>query len=342
MSNKLTTPAHLIESLLAAARYHKIDLEAVFKGADLNFELYTSDLTNAKDPRIKLTHIGPLLRSLWSMLEDEASGFLSRPFKIGTFSMMCHAIISSGNLRRALLRSGKFIHLLSDEVKLELIESGDEAQLAIDYKNPHKLDEVFFVTSLFVIWIRLSCWLIQKPILLNRIEFTFDEPEYSDEYAQMFPCRHVFSSERNLVVFDRKNLALEIQQDPSELSSFLLNAPESLLTQFRSDDSLTAQVKRLLLKQREGVDELANLTFEEVSDVLCTTTHTLRRRLKDEGNSFQEIKDSIRKDYAIDMLSNSDFSVLELSNRLGFSEPAAFNRAFKKWTGKTPGSFKGK
>jgi len=326
--------ATLLESLLAGAHFHNVNLTRVFEDAGLDPNILK------ENDRLHLDCVGPLLRSLWLEMGDEASGFLTRPFKLGVFSMMCHALITSGNLRRGLLRSARFIELLSDDLSLELKETGVEAHFIIHYRNPHNLDQTFFVTSLFVIWIRLSCWLIDQPIMLERIQFEFSKPAYSDEFSLMFPCRHSFSQSSNRVVFNNRLLSIPINQDSETLNTFLHNAPESLLTQFRSDNSLTAQIKRLLLHRKGMQTELENMSFELVSLELNMTTHTLRRRIKAEGNSFQEIKDSIRRDRAMMLLDNPALALNDISIDLGFSEPAAFNRAFKKWTGLTPGSFR--
>jgi AraC-like DNA-binding protein len=82
------------------------------------------------------------------------------------------------------------------------------------------------------------------------------------------------------------------------------------------------------------------MNFELVSAELNMTTHTLRRRLKDEGHSFQDIKDSIRRDRAMILLDNPALALQDIAIKLRFSEPAAFNRAFKKWTGLTPGVYR--
>lgn len=345
MERKHSVPIDLLRAMLVAAERHRVEVPLLLQDAGLaHLEAKISDLEN--QDRIGLEDLGALLRSLWQELGDEASGFLTRPLKIGTFGMMCHALITSGNLRRALLRSGRYISLLTDDLTLELVESGTEAKLLIHYDNPHGLDESFFITSIFVIWIRLACWMIDQPMLLERINFRFDAPRYQDEFAMMFPCHHAFSQNENSVVFNRRLLALPIQQNPETLIPFLGHAPESLLTQFRADDSLSAQVKRMLLpasgeesgqSAQSGID---NLSFDEVSANLNMTTHTLRRRLKEEGNSFQEIKDSLRRDQALRLLQRSEKSVHEIADILGFSESAAFNRAFKKWTGKTPGAYR--
>ncbi len=324
----------LLESLLAGAHFHHANLKLVFEQAGLDPHILEDH------NRLHLDQVGPLLRSLWLEMGDEASGFLSRPLKLGVFSMMCHALITSGNLRRGLLRSARFIELLSDDLSLELKETGDEAHFIIHYTNPHNLDQTFFVTSLFVIWIRLSCWLIEQPMMLERIQFKFPKPAYSEEFSLMFPCRHSFSQSSNRVVFNKRLLSIPIQQDSETLTTFLHNAPESLLTQFRSDISLTAQIRRLLLHRNGMQTEIENMSFESVSSELNMTTHTLRRRLKDEGNSFQEIKDSIRRDRAMELLDKPTLMLHDIAVQLGFSEPAAFNRAFKKWTGLTPGQYR--
>lgn len=339
MERKHSVPVQLIRSLLVAAKAQRLDIEALLCDAGLShLELVLSgDLT---EQRVGLEDLGVLLRALWLELGDEASGFLSRPLKIGTFGMMCHALITSGNLRRALLRSARYLGLMTDDLRLELVESGSEAKLLIHYQNPNEMDESFFITSIFVIWIRLSCWMIDQPMLLERINFRFSKPDYHDEFSLMFPCRHHFSQTENSVVFSRHLLALPIKQSSEQLTAFLSHAPESLLTQFRADDSMSGQVKRLLLEPRDEQLEIENLSFEEVSEMMHMTTHTLRRRLKEEGNSFQEIKDSLRRDRALQLLEQADLSIQEIGEVLGFSEPAAFSRAFKKWTGLSPASYR--
>lgn len=341
MSLNRSVSSALLESLFAGAQRQQVDVLKILQELGLHeLQAVLEAKQSAQEVRVDLDELGPLLRFLWREMGDEASGFLQRPLKIGMFSMMCHAIITSGNLRRALIRSARFLCLLTDDLSIELEESGDEARLNIFYANPHDLDSVFFITSIFVIWIRLSCWLIQRTLLLDRIEFAFPEPSYSDEFDLMFPCRHKFSQPVNRVIFSKKFLALPIAQDSETLTSFLHHAPESLLTQYRADNSMSAEIKRLLFHRNGLKMELENLGFEEVAHEMNMTTHTIRRRLKEEGNSFQEIKDSIRREQAMVLLENSSLSLQEISEHLGFSETAAFNRAFKKWTGMTPGVYR--
>ena len=340
MSRNLSIPISLVDSFFHAAKRKGVDLKPVFSSAGLDYESFLKELAHDPLTRLDLKYVDPLFHSLWSTLGDEASGFVARPLRIGTFSMMCHAIITASSLRHALLRGSKFISLFGDELSIDLNEGEEEAYIDVGFKNCLEYDEVFFVTSLYIIWIRLSCWLIERPILLERIEFRFDRPIFHEEYKLMFPCRSEFSSKLNRVVFKKKYLDLPVVQDTVSLVPFLKNAPGSLLTQFRSDDSVTAQIKRILLNRKEGGLELDNLGFDSVANELHMTTHTVRRRLKAEGSTYKEIKESIRRDQALVLLSKPNLSINDVAHLLGFSEAAAFNRAFKKWTGITPGAYR--
>ena len=347
MKRQHSVPIQLIQSLIVAPRSKGVDIPLVCNMAGLSDWAALIE-AGAPDTRFPLDELGGFLITLWRHMEDESGGFLSEPLKLGTFSMMCNALISAGNLRRGLLRSSRYISLMSDDLKLELEEAGDEARLIFEWQNVVKDDEVFFVTSMFIIWIRLSCWMIDRPILLDRVEFKFSKPSYADEFGLMFPCRHAFSQNRNLFAFNKRMLSMRIKQDPHTLIDFLNHAPQSLLTQFRADDSVTAHVKRLLIDRRKDDSTerdtpflvISLPSFEEVAEALHSTTHTLRRRLKDEGHSFQEIKDSVRRETALDLLNNSELSVQDIAEQLGFSEAAAFIRAFKKWTGIAPAAYR--
>jgi len=332
-----SVPYSLVDSLLVAPIARGVDLVAVCEEAGLP---HWKPLVAGGDvdARFPLDELGVFLITLWRHMGDEAGGFLSHPLRLGTFSMMCHALISAGNLRRALLRSARYLSLMTDDLRLTLEEEGDEARFVFEFINPLSDDEVFFITSMFIIWIRLSCWLIDRPVLLDRVEFSFLEPGYSDEFGLMFPCRHAFGCRRNLFAFNKRLLAVPIKQDPHSLVDFLNHAPQSLLTQFRTDESVAAQVKRLLINGDSL--QVEALGFEDVAERLSFTPHTLRRRLKEEAHSYQEIKDSVRRERALYMLTTTEQSVQEISDALGFSEAAAFIRAFKKWTGQNPAAYR--
>lgn len=326
--------------LAAAIRAQLAGAEAA--GLDCRQLLLDSDIDPERldepDHRIPRERAANLLRREWDLLGDESGGYLARPWLPGTFAMMGHACISCPNLRRALLRSGRFVAMVSDDLRIKLVEDGEEARLIFHHGNDKGLPNQVFVESLALIWLRFFSWLIDRTILLERVHLAFPPSAYNEDYSDMFPCRHYFNQSETCLVFSTRYLQLPLVRDEQQLSEFLSRAPECLLAQYKSDHSYTGRIRRML-QQQNGIE---NLSLDDVAERLFTSPQTLRRRLKDEGNSWQDIKDSVRRDMAVYQLKKQETAVAEIAERLGFSEPSAFNRAFKKWTGLAPGAYREK
>ena len=126
-------------------------------------------------------------------------------------------------------------------------------------------------------------------------------------------------------------------RDEKALEEFLKLAPyymviEPLLSIF----SITHRIRGIL-----GDDFRQEMpSFEGLTVLLNMSARTLRRRLDKEGTSYQRIKDNARRDVAISMLSRDRLTVSEVAEQVGFSDPSAFHRSFKKWTGESPGSYR--
>jgi AraC-like DNA-binding protein len=127
-----------------------------------------------------------------------------------------------------------------------------------------------------------------------------------------------------------------VVQDERSIKEFLRTAPENIVTKYKNGSSVSARIRRRLRQRLPG--EVPD--FDTLAAELNMTAATLRRRLHEEGATYQGIKDQLRRDLAISYLSDSDRSVVDIALELGFSERSAFHRAFQKWTGASPGEFR--
>jgi AraC-like DNA-binding protein len=152
-----------------------------------------------------------------------------------------------------------------------------------------------------------------------------------------FPCPVRYGQEANTITFSARHLDAEVIRDERQLNEFLKLAPYHIVIEpLASISSITHRIREIL-----GSDFREELpSFDELTRLLNMSARTLRRRLEKEGTSYQRIKDNARRDLAISLLSRERMTVSNVAEQVGFSDPSAFHRSFKKWTGQSPGSYR--
>jgi AraC-like DNA-binding protein len=149
----------------------------------------------------------------------------------------------------------------------------------------------------------------------------------------MYPCEALFDQQINTLVFDAKYLTLPVVQTPKALRFYLRRAPLDWFSRQVYGQVFTQKVINLLTQN------LAS-SMGDIAKKCHVTTRTLRRKLADERTQFTILKDNLRRDTAIHLLSQTNSPIAEISRYLGFSESAAFSRAFTIWTGVSPKQYR--
>jgi AraC-like DNA-binding protein len=178
--------------------------------------------------------------------------------------------------------------------------------------------------------------------VVNRDDFSpssvdFTHPPMADKslYEDYFQCEVTFNSSFNGIHVESHMLQVPLRRSDPETHKMLVAHAESLLTQ-QSFSSPLEVIKDYVIKTLPNhVPEI-----DEVAQHLGLSVRSTQRKLQEYGTSFSQVLDAIRKELAITYLQQTQNSVLYISERLGFSEQSAFQRAFKRWTGSTPRQYR--
>jgi AraC-like DNA-binding protein len=319
-----------VASALQSVRGADLDADELLANVGLS-----SSLLQVPQARVSAKHYGALWRAIAAALDDEFFGQDSRRMKVGTFAMLCHSVLNCKTLGQALDRSLRFYALILDDISGTAERDAKEARIVL-HEAPGVSQRVFAHELLLMLLYGVSCWLVGRRIPILRTEFSYAEPAHSAEYRLMYCADLRFNRPHTLLAFEASYLDLPVVQNERSAKEFLRTAPESILLKYKNGSSLTARVRRRLRQFLPG----SVPDFEQLADEMSMTPATMRRRLHEEGESYQSIKDQLRRDLAISYLSHSKRSVMDIALELGFSERSAFHRAFRKWTGASPGEFR--
>jgi len=171
----------------------------------------------------------------------------------------------------------------------------------------------------------------------SEIHVTHKAPAYRAEYERVFEMPVIFESDRNaLLMKDASFLSLPIPNSSRYVFGVFAARADALLAELQASSTVRGRVESLLMP----VLHKGDASMDAVAEKMAMSRQTLFRRLKDENTTFEKVLDDLRHKLALDYLGAKKVSVNEAAYLVGFSDPAAFSRAFKRWTGKSPRDWK--
>lgn len=167
------------------------------------------------------------------------------------------------------------------------------------------------------------------------VRFRHAQPENLTEHRRIFRAPLRFAQPANQLVISRALLDRPLIKSDPGLSAMLDRCLRAALERIPPVTTLSGRVRHLL-----AIDLTGNVGVESVAQKLHMSRRTLHRQLADEGTSFRQLLDDLRRELATRYLSEPRMATATVAFLVGFSEPSAFHRAFKRWYGTTPAEYR--
>jgi AraC-like DNA-binding protein len=295
----------------------------------------TPELLAQSDARVTALQMEWMSEAAMRELDDEALGWFSRRLPWGSYGMLVRASLSAPTLGVALARWCRHHGLLTEDIHLHISQSQGMASLQLtEHRDLGALQELA-VVSVLRNALGVACWLTDSRIPLVQTTLRFAPPRHADSYRVLFDGPTHFNAPGHSLQFDAGYLNLPVRRDEAALQRMLQRALLLTVRPYRRDRLLVEKVRQTLAEQPE-----LGRHAEDLAARLNLSARTLHRQLKEEGASLQQLKDTVRRDLASDLLLRTQRPIKQIAAEVGFQNEKSFMRAFKGWTGQSPEEFR--
>ncbi len=233
-------------------------------------------------------------------------------------------------------RSERYFKLLSDTYVFK-VEKGNEISKVYLYRDAHRRglelsNEATF--SATVVVLQAMC---EKAIFPVSVAFKHDPPKKLDDYHKAFRCPILFNQSHNIIAYKTEDLNLRTAKADISINKFLVERVEEETKGIEiNTNKLITDIQQLIEDALpSGIPSVAQL-----AEILGMSARTFTRRLSEHGVTFRDLIQQKQEERAKILLKQVTVNMAQIAFETGFSEQSAFNRAFKRWTGKTPIEFR--
>lgn len=309
------------------------------QGGDVNQLLGSVGLKPLADmaqARISVAKFYELTLAIEQALQDEMLGFLSSPVPLGSIEKLMGICIKLPTLGDVLAGYSDFYSLFNQGQGVLAAEyCNGHTRLTVTPANEFQRRSPYFNQRLLLTSYKTCCWLGKTRFHLKEVCFSFPAMQDKQEFNFVFDCSQIKEGEQSYIEFATDVRSLPLLRGVDEVTDLTKNYSFYTLL-WPSFDSLSARIRDLI-----GNDITAGFpSFDKVAEGLGVSPQTLSRRLQESGISYQAIKDAIRRDAAIALLANRNYSIKQIAYQVGFKESGSFSKAFKGWLGVSPSEYR--
>jgi AraC-like DNA-binding protein len=327
-------PARAAAKILDAARARGVAAGELCAAAGLA-------VTTLDDPetRIPFASVVALYEQGARLTGDSAFGLhVGEQSSPAMFDVLGYVTMNSPTFGEALARlvryqrvwtEGALFHLTIDQRTARLVY---EYQIG-DYGRGERHQDCEGTLAIVVSGIRAVAGAGWRP---HEVWFEHASPEDTSEHRRIFDAPLRFGQPGNALLMDRSIVDLPIASADPRLVAVLERHAEELLARLPSCGGFVDAVRQAAGEAMTGGEP----ELGAIARRLGLSTRTLQRRLEEHGTSLQDLLEEMRRDLAIRYLAQPDITISAVAYLLGFSEPSTFHRAFRRWTGTTPGDYR--
>jgi AraC-like DNA-binding protein len=328
-----TVPVYYVRGLIHAAQQGGLATSALLVAADLSDDAALPGLRH-----VRVQQFSKLYAEVARLLDDEMLGLQAIPVHTGFTEVLCRACLGTETLLNALEVFGRVFHVGHSALPVSVSSEQGQAVLRFGPAAPGALrgDAVFASQLLVITSYAVLCWLTRQRLPVLALGLPYAAPEHdAAELDRVFACPIAYGQADTTLRFSAAATGARILRNSVDVPHFLARAPGSFIETLLQRSRISARTRDLL---HDSLPDL--LTLNEVAQRLALSPRTLHRRLELEGETFQSLKDGLRRDLAVYALTRTGAPLKQIAADLGFADQAAFQRAFVQWTGLTPGAYR--
>lgn len=264
--------------------------------------------------------------------------YLGLQTRVSAHGYLGFAAMTSSTLREALSLAIQFAPMRTTALSLRLRETKTTASLIVEPQADLGTASDVILTGLMVGFWQIGNALIGRE-LSGTADFTFPEPPYFSRFSHLVP-RVRFDRPVHQLSFDRALLDATIGQADPAAQRLALVQCERALAALGASGTFASRVRALVFDREKRSGGVTLRSVEDVARALHLSSRTLKRKLALEGTSYKELALEEKREMAIVLLQNESESIESVADNVGYTDVANFTRAFKQWTGMTPGAYR--
>jgi len=246
---------------------------------------------------------------------------------------LAYVVFNSPTVGAALETAGRYIHLHNEAAQVSLREeTNDLNYFQYDLKNLAFEEPRQFVEYGMAVLLKTLRLMVGSQWNPREVHFAHEALTDNSEHRELFRAPVLFACSTTGLVIERDFCSQPIPAADSKLLKVLRPYLDTQTRQLAKEDQRLALIRR---KVADSIND-GHPDLRHVAKAMACSSRTLQRQLNNCGIDFRTLVDDTRKRLALNYLKDSDHTLSQIAFLLGYSEASAFNRSFKRWTGKTP------